>query len=207
MEIIRRRQVIDAVVVILSAQGWRDLTIREISDVSGVSAGVITHYFGAKQSIIADTINDVNQKVIGYLSAIEETSAATARLEGFVDLCVNHQAYGLPPPRYWMAVYGRSPFDAGILSEMQRLHGAITGFVQRAIEAGVRGGGLRPVGPVEDVAFEASALIYGQLIGSVLAASEMPVERSREALTSALSGLVGATLEPRPVRVLGTDAL
>ncbi len=71
MEAIRRRQVMDAVIHILSTNGWRDLTIREVSDVAGISSGVITHYFSNKRALTLDAINDATLQFVKALGKFE----------------------------------------------------------------------------------------------------------------------------------------
>jgi AcrR family transcriptional regulator len=81
----RRRQVMDAVIHILSTNGWRDLTIREVSDVAGISSGVITHYFSNKRALTLDAISDATLQSatprcsLSRHSANSRTGAATHR--------------------------------------------------------------------------------------------------------------------------------
>lgn len=88
MEPIRRKQLIDATLEAIDHYGLEDTTIARIARIAGVSAGIISHYFGGKDGLLEAAMRRVlsqlstavaerrhqvdEQDVEGYLAAIIE---------------------------------------------------------------------------------------------------------------------------------------
>src|SRR4051812_1421299 len=107
MEAIRRRQVMDAVIHILSTQGWRDLTIREVSEVAGISSGVVTHYFSDKRALTLDAINDAILQYVKALGKIEHRRGTIVeRLVALIDFVSQPSPPGIPDWRFWLGLLG-----------------------------------------------------------------------------------------------------
>lgn len=194
MEVIRRRQVIDAVVDILANQGWRDLTIREVSDVAGVSAGVITHYFANKRTIVVDAIADTNQKFARTINMMEKkNSDVKLRLYSIVDLMTRPEVYDLPNGNFWIALYGRLPFDQVIQAELQRLQRWLAECVAKIVREGIQQGKFKSDAPPEDIAAGFIIMAFGQLVSSAAAPADLPPDRCRRLLLA----MLGAMLETR----------
>lgn len=119
MEAIRRRQVRDAVIHILSTNGWRDLTIREVSDVAGIPSGVITHYFSDKRALTLDAINDAALQFVRHSANLKADAATPRRLVDFVS---QPSPSGIPEWRFWLSLFGRMPFDGVLQAEVQKVH-------------------------------------------------------------------------------------
>lgn len=79
MEPIRRQQLIDATIVSIDEVGLADSTIIQISRRAGVSAGIISHYFGGKNGLLEATmryiLTDLGRAVIRRRQALEDDSA------------------------------------------------------------------------------------------------------------------------------------
>ena len=199
MEAIRRRQVMDAVIHILSTNGWRDLTIREVSEVAGISSGVITHYFSNKRTLTLDTINDATLQFVKALSKFEHRrSHAADRLVALVDFVSQPAPPGIPEWRFWLSLFGRMPFDRVLQTEVQRVHRLYAEIVVRLIEAGIEERVFRPSRSPEDVAVNFISTSFGLTMLMVADPQEMPVERCRRALLDALGRDLGIDLEPVP---------
>lgn len=120
MEIIRRRQVIDAVIRILSEQGWRDLTIREVSEVAGVSSGILAHYFGKKRAMIIDSITEAYFRYRRIVTEVTENNPhPVGQLVALVDIMANPEPKEVPGWSFWLAIDGRMPFDKVIRAEAE----------------------------------------------------------------------------------------
>lgn len=79
MEPIRRQQLIDATIVSIDEVGLSDSTIIQISRRAGVSAGIISHYFGGKDGLLEATmrhiLTDLGKAVTRRRQALEDDSA------------------------------------------------------------------------------------------------------------------------------------
>jgi AcrR family transcriptional regulator len=183
MEAIRRRQVIDAVVRILETQGWKDLTIREVSDVAGVSAGILTHYFGNKRSMTIDSIAEAHVRYEKALQDIDRKRLApTERLLAMIDFLAAPATPPVPGASFWLAIAGRMPFDKVIQAEMQKLHERFLEFVADIVAQGGAQGAFRPTAPAQDIAERFIALAGGLDLGGVRDPAGLPPARRRALL-------------------------
>ncbi|MDI4234168.1 TetR/AcrR family transcriptional regulator [Bradyrhizobium sp. Arg237L] len=195
MEVVRRRQVIDAAVSILSNQGWRDLTIREVSEVANVSVGVVTHYFSSKRAIIVDAISDTNQRFSRTIGQMErKNSNVKLRLAAVVDLMTRPEAYDLPNHNFWIALYGRLPFDQVIQAELQRLQRWLQECVAKIVKQGIHQGDFKTDHLPEDIAANFVVSAFGQIVTAAAAPTDLPTERRRKLLLDMLGTMLGTQL-------------
>ena len=199
MEAIRRRQVMDAVIHILSTNGWRDLTIREVSDVAGISSGVITHYFSNKRALTLDAINDATLQFVKALGKFENRRGdAASRLVALVDFVSQPSPAGIPEWRFWLSLFGRMPFDGVLQAEVQKVHRLYAEVIVRLIEAGVEEGSFRPSRRPADVAEKFISTAFGLCVPMVADPHAMPPERCRRLLLDLLGQDLGAALGDTP---------
>jgi TetR/AcrR family transcriptional regulator, transcriptional repressor of bet genes len=199
MEAIRRRQVMDAVIHILSTQGWRDLTIREVSDVAGISSGVVTHYFSNKRTLTLDAINDAILQYVKALGKIEHRRGAVVdRLTALVDFVSQPSPPGIPDWRFWLGLLGRMPFDRVLQAEVQKVHRLYAEIVARLIEAGIEEREFHPERTPEDIAVKFVSAAVGMYALMVADPQDMPPERCRRLLLDLLGQDLGVPLAEMP---------
>jgi AcrR family transcriptional regulator len=199
MEAIRRRQVMDAVIHILSTNGWRDLTIREVSDVAGISSGVVTHYFSNKRALTLDAINDATLQFVKALSKFEHRrSNAVDRLIELVDYVSQPSPAGIPEWRFWLSLFGRMPFDRVLQTEVQKVHRLYGEIIVRLVQAGVEERSFQPTRPPEDIAVKFVSTSFGLCTLMVADPEDMPAERCRRVLLDVLGQDLGVTLNATP---------
>ncbi|MFT0861376.1 TetR family transcriptional regulator [Ancylobacter sp. G4_0304] len=200
MEVIRRRQVIDAVVSILANQGWRDLTIRELSDVAGVSAGVITHYFANKRAIIIDAISDTSSKFARTINKIERrNSTSKQRLQALVELMTRPEAFELPGASFWIALYGRLPFDQIIQAELQRLQRWLTESVESIVSQGLHAGDFSTDIPAGRIAASFVTMALGGFMVASAAPSDADTAQRRDMLLDLLEAQLRTSFSRAPL--------
>ncbi|MFC0268257.1 transcriptional regulator BetI [Kushneria aurantia] len=92
MEPIRRKQLIEATMASINEVGLADSTIIQISRRAGVSAGIISHYFGGKDGLLEATmrhiLEDLGMSVANRRSALKKHDARShlyAIVEGNFD--------------------------------------------------------------------------------------------------------------------------
>lgn len=199
MEAIRRRQVMDAVIHILSTQDWRDLTIREVSDVAGISSGVVTHYFSNKRALTLDAINDAILQYVKALGKIEHRRGAIVdRLIALIDFVSQLSPPGIPDWRFWLGLLGRMPFDRVLQAEVQKVHRLYAEIVARLIEAGIEQREFRPDRAPQDIALKFVSATVGMYTLMVADPQDMPPERCRQLLLDLLGQDLGLTLAKMP---------
>ncbi len=182
METIRRRQVVDAVIKILETQGWKDLTIREVSDVAGVSAGIVTHYFGNKRTMTLDSVAEAHHRLEHALIEIERRRLGpVARLLAVVDLATTPDP-AVPGPAFWLALWGRMPFDRMIQAEMHKQRERRLEFLCDTIRQGAAQDVFTPMAPPQDIAERFLGLADGLTLSVVLDPAAQTLLRRKELL-------------------------
>jgi AcrR family transcriptional regulator len=198
-EAIRRRQVMDAVIQILSINGWRDLTIREVSDVAGISSGVITHYFSNKRALTLDAINDATLQFVKALGKFESRrSDAASRLVALVDFVSQPSPAGIPEWRFWLNLFGSMPFDGVLQAEVQKVHRLYAEVIVRLMESGVDEGSFHPSREPGEIAIKFISAAFGLCVPMMADPQAMPPERCRRLLLNLLSQDLGITLGDSP---------
>ena len=71
----KRRSILDAALKCFAAEGYDNVSIQEICDVSGASVGSVYHHFGSKEGLLEALI----ERRMGVLE--QERAAALARLD------------------------------------------------------------------------------------------------------------------------------
>lgn len=122
MEPIRRRQLIDATIASMGERGLADTTVQTISRGAGVSPGIIHHYFGGKDELLAATMRSM---LVQLRSDVTERLAAAgsprARLEAIVDC--NFAAGQFEPMvvAAWLGFWAQAPHNPA-LARLQRIN-------------------------------------------------------------------------------------
>jgi TetR/AcrR family transcriptional regulator, transcriptional repressor of bet genes len=162
METIRRRQIIDAVVQIIESHGWNDLTFQQVSRVSGISTGVVVHYFGSKREVVLDAVAEAGDRLDKALQDVRQSSNRAvkqlARLNDF--LTVGRQ--GIPGPKFWITVLANSAFkDVKLRAEMARLSARLRETAVEIFRLGLAQGAFRFASPPEQIAADYASLVLG----------------------------------------------
>ncbi|XQW84140.1 transcriptional regulator BetI [Thalassotalea piscium] len=72
MKDVRKKQLIDATLTSIAQQGFNGTTISTISQIAGVSSGIISHYFGGKNALIKEaSIYMLDQLKSDFLSQLD----------------------------------------------------------------------------------------------------------------------------------------
>lgn len=175
----RRAQIVRAVIEILCEEGWDGLTLRRISEVSGLSNGAVSHFAGRKEEMIAEA---VRRHYAGYRRRAEEvTEGGTPQeqIENWVNVIVAPGPENQREWACWAALWGRAPFDEAIESELKivyRLHSRSLALV---IEDGVASGDFHPSRPAAEIADDCVAMIDGLALRRTVDPKAFPPSRVR----------------------------
>jgi TetR/AcrR family transcriptional repressor of bet genes len=119
MQPIRRQQLIDATIATIEAHGFAETTIARISQRAGLSAGIVSHYFGGKNALLAATmrwlLSDLRDEMIARQRRGE---SPIGRIEAII-------AANFAPAQFtprvcaaWLSFYAQVPHEP----ELARLH-------------------------------------------------------------------------------------
>ena len=119
MQQIRRRQLIDATIRTIEAYGFADTTIARISQAAGLSSGIISHYFGGKNALLAATMRSLLTDLQGeMITRLRRARSPEARVEAVIGASFANEQFTPQVTAAWLAFYGQVPHAP----ELARLH-------------------------------------------------------------------------------------
>lgn len=119
MQQIRRRQLIDATVQTIEAYGFAETTIARISQRAGLSSGIIGHYFGGKNALLAATMRSLLTELRGETVArLRRARSPVARVEAILGANFAREQFTPQVCAAWLSFYAQVPH----VPELTRLH-------------------------------------------------------------------------------------
>ncbi|MFU0507467.1 transcriptional regulator BetI [Pseudaminobacter sp. NGMCC 1.201702] len=118
---IRRKQLIEATYLVLHRDGIDDLTLKKIAVEAGVATSIITHYFGTKEALIADTMSDLVGSLLREVR--DRRRQATNTIDEIVAIVDGNFAPSQVSPTAvsaWLYFWSRVPYDP-TFERMQRI--------------------------------------------------------------------------------------
>ncbi|SOD91731.1 choline-responsive transcriptional repressor BetI [Caenispirillum bisanense] len=117
---IRRKQLIDATIQAIHRYGYGDATVARIASTAGLSAGIIAHYFGGKNELLAATmrslLTDLRREAIRRLT---QADSPLARVEAIVAANFDETQCTPEVVAAWLAFWAQVPHAP----ELARLQG------------------------------------------------------------------------------------
>ena len=84
MEPVRKKQLIEATLEVMTEVGYHGTTISLISKKAGLSSGIVSHYFGDKQGLIEATMRHLlahHQTIQSQLSVTQSMMRSVVAIE------------------------------------------------------------------------------------------------------------------------------
>jgi len=111
MEPIRRQQLIKATMAAIDEVGLADATVMRIARHAGVSAGIISHYFGGKEGLMEATmrqiLSDLGEAVAARRRELT-TQSPRAHLAAIIDGNFDRSQVTGPVAKTWLAFWASS---------------------------------------------------------------------------------------------------
>lgn len=187
MEPIRRRQLINATMAAINQVGLADATVVRIARHAGVSAGIISHYFGGKDGLLEATmrqiLHDLGTAVSERRRALADTSPR-AHLAAIIDGNFDSSQINVSAARTWLAFWASSVHKP----ELQRLQ-----YVNdRRLYANLchQFRRLMPRDEARDCARSMAAMIDGLWLRGALSPEGLDAARARRLATEYLNRLL-----------------
>lgn len=172
MQPIRRQQLIDATIATIEAHGFAEATIARISRRAGLSSGIISHYFGGKNALLAATmrwlLSDLRDAMIARQ---RQAQSPISRIEAIVAANFAPAQFTPRVCAVWLSFYAQVPHEP----ELARLHRVY----MRRLHSNLRHafGALLPAEAATRAAEGMGALIDGLWVQAALS-REAPRERA-----------------------------
>ncbi|RJF78233.1 transcriptional regulator BetI [Azospirillum cavernae] len=180
MEPIRRRQLIEATIASMGERGLADTTVQTISRGAGVSPGIIHHYFGGKDELLAATMRSMLEQLRADVTErLAAAGSPRARLEAIIDCNFAEAQFDPRVVSAWLGFWAQSPHNPA-LARLQRINARrLHSNLRHSLRA------LLPLERAERVASGLAAMIDGLWLRSALTGAM----DGREARAVALSYL------------------
>ncbi len=141
----KRTAILEATLTLISERGFHNTPMSLIAKTSGVSAGIIYHYFSGKEELINELYKEIKLEIIqAMLAGYSEDLSLNERFLGiwanFVHYSLNHPTKGS-----FLEQFENSPFIKHVMEEdiMQAVAPFYTFFLQ-----GVDEGMFKPLPPL-----------------------------------------------------------
>lgn len=124
MEPIRRQQLIKATMNAIDEVGLADATVARIAKRAGVSAGIISHYFGGKDGLLESTmrqiLNDLGSVVASRRATVAEDTPQ-AHIRAIIDGNFDRSQVNQSVMKTWLAFWASSMHQHN-LQRLQRVN-------------------------------------------------------------------------------------
>lgn len=187
IETLRRQQLIAATMAAIDEVGLADATVIRIARHAGVSAGIISHYFGGKDGLLEATmrkiLSDLGAAIASRRTALSHPSPR-ARLEAIIDVNFDRSQVVGPVTKTWLAFWASSMHKPR-LQRLQRvndrrLHSNLCHEFRQ----------LMPREAARDAARSLAATIDGLWLRGALSPEGLDGERSRRLAREHLARLL-----------------
>ncbi|PMR79418.1 transcriptional regulator BetI [Halomonas urumqiensis] len=192
MEPIRRQQLITATMAAIDELGLADATVMRIARHAGVSAGIISHYFGGKDGLMEATmrqiLSDLGKAVNARRQALADTSPE-AHIGAIIDGNFDPSQVSGPVAKTWLAFWASSMHKPTLARLQQvndrRLYSNLCAQFRRRM----------PKEQARDAAGTLAAMIDGLWLRGALTPEGLDAERARRLAHATLHRLLEASPE------------
>jgi TetR/AcrR family transcriptional repressor of bet genes len=156
MEAIRRKQLIDATIASIHEDGFAETTVARISKRAGVSAGIIHHYFGGKEDLLAATLRQLLTNIRNAVSTrLARAGTPMERIDAIIDGNFAAEQFTPQAVSAWLTFWAQVA-HAPQLARLQRINSERSlSNIRHALKQ------MLPVNRAEEVSLGLSALIDG----------------------------------------------
>ncbi|WP_321393492.1 choline-responsive transcriptional repressor BetI [Emcibacter sp.] len=112
MQPIRRAQLIEATIRTINKYGYADTTVSRIARTAGLSVGIISHYFGGKDSLLEATMQHLLFSLHRDLADnLREASTPEERLDAMIETILGPEQNQSEVVTAWLAFWAQVPFS------------------------------------------------------------------------------------------------
>lgn len=173
MQAIRRDQLIRATIATIEAHGFADTTIARISRRAGLSSGIISHYFGGKNELLAASMRWLLRELQAETSRrLRSATTPLARLEAIIAASFGAQQFNRGVSSVWLAFYGQIPHEP----QLARLHRVYMRRLRSNLRHALRD--LLSPAASDEAAEGMAAMIDGIWVRTALTNAEPDIERA-----------------------------
>ena len=197
-EELRRRQLIEATIDTMAAEGFAATTLALIGQRAGVSPGLIAHYFEDKDGLLEATLRSMAARLaLGLSRRLSAARSARERVQAVVEAMLAPEEFDARTCNVWLAFWGQVIHSAR-LKRIQRIyHGRLISNLRHGLKQ------LVPASEAGDLALALAAMIDGLWLRAALSSPNEADSRAARAMATAfidheLARLAAVKPQPAP---------
>jgi AcrR family transcriptional regulator len=201
----RRTQILEATAHVISERGADGTRLVDVARKAGVSIGLIQHYFTARDELLSESFDYVNEMWVGEWERVANAAADPPhKLVTLLHLGASEfPAWRGVQWQIWVEFWSLCDREAKFRDQYERIYARFRRPFLEAIVEGVAVGQFTSARP-EDAADRLTALIDGLRVHAMLEPHRMPRERMFDLLVQAAEQELDFSFEgDRPVGVTG----
>lgn len=199
MEFARQRQIIDATIAVIGRYGLGGTTFTRIGRAAGLSAGIISYYFGDKNGLLAATMRALLTDLEADMMArLRDASSPAERIHAVLAASFSQEQFTPCIRAAWLSFYAQVPFSA----PLARLHRIYLGRLHSNLRHAFRR--ILPAADADMAASGLAAMIDGIWVQAAVAPGVLDLDRARRLAEVHLAMLLeceGMTAGPAPASV------
>jgi AcrR family transcriptional regulator len=182
-----RQRILNAAVHVIAERGVDQTRLLDVARAAGVSIGNVQHYFPAREELLAETFEAVNDaSVVDWQSMAALELDAPKRLSAMLRLA----AYGRPGWQdvgwaIWVEFWALAHRNERFRDQYEIIYSKWRGALMAAVTDGISEGTFSPSDPAKDAVDRLAAVIEGLAIRTLLDPGEMSQDRVFKLLTRA----------------------
>jgi len=159
---LRRTQLIEATMDVIAKRGFAGITLAEVADAAGLSAGIVNFYFKTKEELLVETLRHMAQQYQAHWTTALGRAASdpAARLAAMVDADFDPQIASRKGVTVWYAFWGEARWRPEYLRVCAALSDAFFDQTRELCRAIIESGGYAEL-DADAVARGLNAMIDG----------------------------------------------
>ena len=201
MQPVRKRQLIEATIATIAEHGFGEATIARIARRAGLSSGIIAHYFGGKDALLAATMRHLLTELLRDATArLRGARTPLERAEAVIAANFGPEQFNREVIAAWFAFWGEVPHSP----ELKRLN---TVYMKRTRSNLAHA--LKPVAGAADadrIAGVAACLIDGIWVRAALTERAPDADAATAMIMTSIRDSLAEAGRAEAMRSAGLDA-
>lgn len=120
---IRRKQLVDAAIAVIHAEGFANATVARIARRAGVSTGMVHHYFHDKDDLLFATMRHLLAELRADAAArLAHSFTPQQRIGAIIDACFGDSQFEGQVFSAWLALYGNARQSPRLMNILALYH-------------------------------------------------------------------------------------
>jgi AcrR family transcriptional regulator len=161
-------------------EGVHSLTLARVGERAGYSRGLVTHYFGSKQTLLQRLAYATQS---GFVPGLDGMPPGLDRLLRLIDGYVGALGQLRMPNRAFLLLWAEAATAADLARIFRERDEAFRADLREDVDAGIAGGTIRPDAAAEETAVAVLAQLRGIGLQRLVDSPAVDTERLRHSVT------------------------